>query len=238
MNTPDVVPGARFHDDLASRWTDAYKAGSFGRRLRFLEPMLDRDVRQGSRWLDAGCGSGVLSRCLRARGATVVAIDASEAMIARAREASDAHGIDYRLVGSIERLDETDESFDGVLCSSVLEYVGDPLATVREFHRVLRPGGTLLLTVPNRASAIRVGQATARRVAGLAGVRLFPYLGVSRHAFSSRAAARLLSANGFTVAEVAGFSPYVPRLLVPAGLGALWLLVGRKSAAGAASPAS
>ena len=229
MSTPDVVPGARFHDGLASRWTDAYKAGSFGRRLRFLEPVLDRAVRPGSRWLDAGCGSGVLSRCLRARGAAVVAIDASAAMIDQARNAPGGDGVDYRVVGTIERLDEPDGSLDGVLCSSVLEYVDDPLATVREFHRVLRPGGRLVLTVPNRRSAIRVGQKVARGLAGVVGVAMFPYLGVSKHAYAGGGAARLVSGAGLVVESVAGFSPYLPRLLVPTGLGALWLVTARKS---------
>jgi 2-polyprenyl-3-methyl-5-hydroxy-6-metoxy-1,4-benzoquinol methylase len=230
MTRSEVVPGARYHEDLASRWTDAYKTGSFGRRLRFLEPFLDRVVRPGNRWLDAGCGSGVLSRCLVARGATVIAMDASPAMIARAREA-ESRGIEYRLVASIETLDVPESSLDGVLCSSVLEYVADPTAAVREFHRVLRPGGTLILTVPNRLSAIRMAQHAARTAAGLVGKPLFDYLGVSSHSFSRRSSEDLLHGAGFVVDDVAGFSPYWPRLLVPAGLGALWMLAGHRAAA-------
>ncbi len=40
------------------------------------------------------------------------------------------------------------ESFDSILCTEVLEHVPDPLATWREFHRVLRPGGRVLLSTP------------------------------------------------------------------------------------------
>ena len=40
------------------------------------------------------------------------------------------------------------ESFDPILCTEVLKHVPDPLAVWREFHRILRPGGNVLLTVP------------------------------------------------------------------------------------------
>lgn len=52
------------------------------------------------------------------------------------------------LVGDVTRLSEPDASFDTILCLEVLEYVANPVAALREFRRVLRPGGTLVLSVP------------------------------------------------------------------------------------------
>lgn len=228
----EIVAGSAFHENLAENWTRGYERGSFQRRLGFVTPCFDRWIRAGQAWLDAGCGSGVLSRELAGRGADVVAVDASPAMLAGARSnmAPNSPPIRYDLIETVERTGLGDASFDGVLCSSVLEYVDDPVAAVREFHRLLRPGGTLILTVPNRFSAIRVAQQAVRGIGAIAGKPLFPYLGVSKHAFSAGNAATLLTANGFTVGKVTGFSPYLPRILVPAGLGALWLLIGTKTA--------
>jgi SAM-dependent methyltransferase len=48
----------------------------------------------------------------------------------------------------LEHLDLPEASFDWILCSHVLEHVGDDRAAMRELHRVLRPGGTLLVQVP------------------------------------------------------------------------------------------
>jgi SAM-dependent methyltransferase len=42
-----------------------------------------------------------------------------------------------------------DESFSGAICSEVLEHLFDPLAAIREINRVMKPGGALVVTVPN-----------------------------------------------------------------------------------------
>jgi SAM-dependent methyltransferase len=56
------------------------------------------------------------------------------------------HAIDY--VSDIAAIPVEDESFDAVLCTEVLEHVPEPIAALREMSRVLKPGGTLLLTAP------------------------------------------------------------------------------------------
>src|SRR5437868_6913477 len=61
----------------------------------------------------------------------------------------------FHHVGSIEKLPFHSDSFDGILCSSVLEYVCDPGACIQEFGRVLRPRGVLLISVPNAWSIVR-----------------------------------------------------------------------------------
>lgn len=229
MIEPAIVPGARFHDQLATSWTSAYESGSFNRRLRFFLPYLNRFVEQGTRWLDAGCGSGVLARQVASRGAHVTAVDASPAMIAQGEAAQAPHSaIAFQLIRSIESLPFPDGAMDGVLCSSVLEYVDNPRAAVQEFSRVLAPGGVAVITVPNRLSLIRSGQAIARRCGKLLGWSWFSYLDVSKQSFTARQITKLLSDAGFGIEEIAGFSPFLPKVLVPLRMGALWLVVARR----------
>lgn len=52
------------------------------------------------------------------------------------------------IICDITSIPEPDASFDAILCSEVLEHLPDPLAALREFSRLLKPGGTLILTAP------------------------------------------------------------------------------------------
>ena len=55
---------------------------------------------------------------------------------------------DLDIVSDITCIPEPDNAFDAVLCAEVLEHVPDPIAALRELHRLLRPGGMLILTAP------------------------------------------------------------------------------------------
>lgn len=103
------------------------------------------DVR-GRRILDAGCGSGPLSRALRDRGATVTGVDSSSAMLdlARRRLGDDA---DLRLADLRDPLPFRAACFDDVIASLVLHYLEDWSAPLAEMRRVLAPGGRLIAAV-------------------------------------------------------------------------------------------
>ncbi len=101
----------------------------------------------GRRVLDAGCGSGVYSAWLLDRGADVVAIDASERMVALATERTGGRAAMHvaDLAAPLPFL--ADASFDLVISPLVMEYVRDWRAAFGEFFRVLRPGGHLVVSV-------------------------------------------------------------------------------------------
>jgi SAM-dependent methyltransferase len=100
----------------------------------------------GRRVLDAGCGSGLLSAALRARGAVVTGFDASPAMVGLARRTL-GDGADLHVADLGRPLPFADGAFDDVVSSLVLHYLRDWVPPLVELRRVLRPGGRLLLSV-------------------------------------------------------------------------------------------
>ena len=106
------------------------------------------DTRPGSLVLDAGCGTGLVSTMVAPRaghGGKVIGVDASAAMLEIARANARGFGFDqcdFRL-GDIHALEFSDDTFDLVVSSFALW--GEPASAFREFRRVLKPRGVLLL---------------------------------------------------------------------------------------------
>lgn len=101
---------------------------------------------RGRRILDAGCGSGPLSAALRERGAVVTGFDLSAAMVELARRRL-GPGADLRVHDLADPLPYDDAAFDDVVASLVLHYLEDWSQPLAELHRVLRPGGRLIVSV-------------------------------------------------------------------------------------------
>jgi SAM-dependent methyltransferase len=115
-------------------------------------------VRPGDRLLDLGCGFGRHAFAAARLGAAVVAVDAGADEVARVRDTFGAMVGAGELVvtdtragavqGDALALPFADATFDRVIASEVLEHIPDDVAAMAELARVLRPGGTMAVTVP------------------------------------------------------------------------------------------
>lgn len=101
------------------------------------------------KWLDCGCADGGYTVAMVDLGAErAVGVDALEERIVQAR--ARVHPAVEFMHAFAESLPFEDASFDGILLNEVLEHVTDEVQTLREMHRVLRPGGYLVVMSPNR----------------------------------------------------------------------------------------
>jgi SAM-dependent methyltransferase len=110
----------------------------------------------GTRLLDAGCGAGLVALLATLRGAQVTAIDASEGLLAIARER--LPGADLRQ-GDLEALPFDDAAFDAVTAVNSIFFAADMAAAMRELRRVVRRGGRVVITAwgpPARCETLRV----------------------------------------------------------------------------------
>ena len=108
----------------------------------------------GLRFLDIGCGGGLVSEPMRRLGAEMVSVDASEANIKTAMTHAEQGGldIDFR-AGTVEALIEAGEApFDVVLNLEVVEHVADPSQFLQDCASLVKPGGVMIVATLNRTA--------------------------------------------------------------------------------------
>lgn len=140
--------------ELAHRWWDPH---SEFKPLHDINPLrldyIDRKAGlAGKRVLDVGCGGGILSESMAARGAEVTGVDLSEKALAVARLHlyESRQKVDYRSVSAEDLAEASPASFDIVTCMEMLEHVPDPQSTVRACANLVRPGGDVFFSTINR----------------------------------------------------------------------------------------
>jgi trans-aconitate methyltransferase len=122
-------------------------------------PVVDLlDPRPGERILDLGAGTGELTQAIAARGADVVGVDASEAMVQAARAAYPA--LTFQVADGQALPFEA--AFDAVFSNAALHWMPRAEAVARGIHRALRPGGRLALEMGGHGNTKAVLAAVER----------------------------------------------------------------------------
>jgi demethylmenaquinone methyltransferase / 2-methoxy-6-polyprenyl-1,4-benzoquinol methylase len=132
----------RMFDRIAPVYDVMNRVMTAGLDRRWRRAAVAAVVAPGKRVLDACCGTGDLAIAAQARGADVVGLDFSEAMLARARRKGS--GVEW-VQGDVLALPFEDGSFDAATVGFGVRNVEDLSGALRELRRVLRPGGRLAI---------------------------------------------------------------------------------------------
>jgi 2-polyprenyl-6-hydroxyphenyl methylase/3-demethylubiquinone-9 3-methyltransferase len=141
-------------EELAARWWDPH---SEFKPLHEINPLrlefIDRIAGlAGKKVLDVGCGGGILTESMAAKGAKVTGIDMGETplQIARLHLLESGLDVEYERIPAERLAEEQPESFDVVTCMEMLEHVPDPESVVRACARLTKPGGNIFFSTLNR----------------------------------------------------------------------------------------
>jgi S-adenosylmethionine-dependent methyltransferase len=146
-------------DSARFQHTDKYVAylGTTAGRLRLdlawsnMRELLPQPA-TGLRALDVGCGTGAFGLRLAELGFHVDLLDASDAMLAQAREQSSASDVEHLVsfhLGDAAAISEmfVSSTFDVVICHNVLEYVDDPVLVLQALSNVLQKSGRSMVSI-------------------------------------------------------------------------------------------
>ena len=140
MSKPMEFTGERFTPECAREiWYE-----------HFHRYVLAGELATGKRVLDAACGEGYGSAHLARTAKTVIGIDVSKPAITHASERYRADNLEFQLADACN-LPFTDNEFDCIVSFETLEHLEDQSGLLKEFRRVLEPGGFALISSPDKA---------------------------------------------------------------------------------------
>ncbi len=142
---PDVEAMKEEYDkEYFSLYLSQYKKH---REARFIEELIEIEkLCKTGKILDVGCAYGFFLNLARNRGWEVFGVDISEHAAEVARQ---LYGLNI-FIGTLEESNFPDSFFDVVTLWTVLEHIPDPLSTLIEIRRILKPDGLLVIEIPNR----------------------------------------------------------------------------------------
>lgn len=194
-----------FYDRFANEFDSHMNRYDLNKRLRILfEELLTPGEIAGKDLLDAGCGTGWFSQKAFELGANVTSLDVGDNLLNEVKAKCNS-----KLVkGDVCAMEFDDNMFDYVIATEVIEHTSSPRQAIKEMHRVLKPNGVILLTVPNKIWHFSVSVANA--------LKLRPYEGYENWVgwFELK---RWLNDIGFDICKMYGFHvlPFVSPILYP-----------------------
>lgn len=143
-------------DEMYARDTDSLADHCFRSRRDYAVGYLATHYGKEAQICDIGCGAGPVTYAMLRQGYDIVGLDFSTDMLKNAAKRLSTGGVRRRplINANCESLPFSDASFDCVVCLGVISYVEHYENILREIYRVLKPGGTVLLSYRSRSNLL------------------------------------------------------------------------------------
>ncbi len=155
------------HDDNSEIFVRNYKTKRFIERKLILINSINKRLKKKSRILDVGCGPGIISIEIAKLGYDVVGFDGSKKMIEYAKKLKHKNkiqNIEFYKANIHDELKSISSNFDGVIFSSVLEYLENYEEIIQLTHKLLKTNGFLFASMPNSRSIYRFYERLAYKI--------------------------------------------------------------------------
>jgi SAM-dependent methyltransferase len=189
LNEAQLLDTQRAFDSVAADYDGPRGNNDLIQRMRLtLWDTVRREVPNGSRLLDLGCGTGIDAVEFASRGYPVVASDWSPRMVERTQARAAAAGLDAQVSAvhvGVHQLDRLEGGFDGIYSNfGPLNCAPDMVEVADQCARLLRPGGKLVFSVIGRICPWEVGYYFFKgrfKRAGIRATRGVTAVGMNRH---------------------------------------------------------
>lgn len=228
------MPGQKQHtstvqglfDQKASTWSNRYSS-ALRTRLEAFSRALKKHGNPDQPLLDYGCGSGVLSQKALELGYNVSCIDLSFSMLEQTRFMFVQNQSNHKLICGLDSCLKDKQYFGTILCSSVVEYMTHPKQFMQHCSNLLAKDGTLIVSVPNKLSAVRAFESIAKPGAFLtkhvplpAKIRSYQtYLTISKNRYSCRDLQKLADHSGLKLVELSFLGDHARAIPAMHGIG-------------------
>jgi len=151
---------SQWHPDWGNGYVAVSKRGSTSALTTAKNFILHAKIHPNSRILDVGCGHGRITELIveRVSGLDIVGVDMTRQLLDDFLVESGTNGCNLQLVcvnAEVDGLPFNDNEFDAVVSSRVFHYLFNPISCLLEAHRIVKPGGVVVISTPNKLNPLK-----------------------------------------------------------------------------------